>query len=331
MSDPGSRLRKRATTVHSEDPVEIRRESTQLLHETIDCDVALFFRCARNEETDTIEYNAPVTSTDSPFAESVIDQCSGEVLDSPWLPPHLDPEIVDTFVRTRNYYDNSRLEAYEVQRRVIRPLGIYDQMRMVVYDGDRFLGWLGMMRKSTAFSKREQQIASCAVSQLKSNLANADALESGTTEEGLFAVVSSDGRLEHASRPFAAWLDEERTTYLRQRIRDVDTGTSRGGIEIAVGAEVRVTRLDATGSTRYLVNIEHPELLRVRPEYWLTERQLEIAEFAVAGATTSEIADTLDISPHTVKTHLKNAYARLGIGSRTELANMLSASDSASR
>lgn len=331
MSDPGSILRKRATTVHSEDPVEIRRESTRLLRETIDCDVALFFRCARNEETDIIEYNGPITATDSPCAESIVDQCNGEVLDAPWLPPHLDPKIVDTFIRTRSFYKKSRLDSYEVQRRLIRPLGICDQMRMVVYDGDRFLGWLGLMRKSTTFSNREQQIVCRAVSQFKSNIANADALESGAANEGLFAVFSSDGRLEHASHPFADWLDEERTTYLRQRIRDVDTGTSRGGIEIAVGAEVRVTRLDATGSTRYLVNVEHPELLRVRPEYWLTERQLEIAKFAVAGATTSEIADTLDISPHTVKTHLKNAYARLGIGSRTELATMLSASDSASR
>ena len=36
------------------------------------------------------------------------------------------------------------------------------------------------------------------------------------------------------------------------------------------------------------------------------------AEYAAAGATSKEIGDALGLSHHTVKTHLRNVYDRLG-------------------
>lgn len=55
----------------------------------------------------------------------------------------------------------------------------------------------------------------------------------------------------------------------------------------------------------------------------LTPMQSVVAEYAVAGSTVDEIADAMDRSPHTVKTHLRNIYDRLGINSRVELATRL--------
>jgi DNA-binding CsgD family transcriptional regulator len=39
-----------------------------------------------------------------------------------------------------------------------------------------------------------------------------------------------------------------------------------------------------------------------------------------AGLTNAEVAAALFVSPATVKTHLRHAYAKLGIRNRTELA-----------
>jgi DNA-binding CsgD family transcriptional regulator len=52
----------------------------------------------------------------------------------------------------------------------------------------------------------------------------------------------------------------------------------------------------------------------------LTRREREIAVLAARGLTNKEIASTLVISVRTVDNHLSNAYAKLGIAARGELA-----------
>jgi DNA-binding CsgD family transcriptional regulator len=61
--------------------------------------------------------------------------------------------------------------------------------------------------------------------------------------------------------------------------------------------------------------------------YWLwdnlTAREMEIARLVAQGKHNAEIARELQISSYTVETHLKHTYAKLGVGSRTELAHVV--------
>lgn len=57
--------------------------------------------------------------------------------------------------------------------------------------------------------------------------------------------------------------------------------------------------------------------------YGLTPRQLEIARLVAEGATNRQVACQLGISQHTVNTHLRVAFARLGVTRRTALATAL--------
>ena len=50
----------------------------------------------------------------------------------------------------------------------------------------------------------------------------------------------------------------------------------------------------------------------------LTAREVEILRLIAAGMRNQEIADRLFISLHTVKRHIANAYAKLGVTHRTE-------------
>lgn len=61
-------------------------------------------------------------------------------------------------------------------------------------------------------------------------------------------------------------------------------------------------------------------LPEVRP---LARRQHEVATLAANGRTNPEIAEALGVSINTVKLRLKQAFERLGVDSRTDLANVL--------
>jgi len=55
----------------------------------------------------------------------------------------------------------------------------------------------------------------------------------------------------------------------------------------------------------------------------LTRREREVAGMAAAGASSREIAAKLVLSVRTVDNHLQNAYSKLGVTSREELARVL--------
>jgi DNA-binding CsgD family transcriptional regulator len=57
----------------------------------------------------------------------------------------------------------------------------------------------------------------------------------------------------------------------------------------------------------------------------LTPRQLQVARLAASGCTNAEIAAGLGISINTVKVRLKEAFDRLHVNNRTELASVLRA------
>jgi two-component system nitrate/nitrite response regulator NarP len=50
----------------------------------------------------------------------------------------------------------------------------------------------------------------------------------------------------------------------------------------------------------------------------LTRRELEVLALLAAGQTNKQIAATQDVSPNTVKFHIKNLYEKLGVRSRSQ-------------
>jgi DNA-binding CsgD family transcriptional regulator/tetratricopeptide (TPR) repeat protein len=54
----------------------------------------------------------------------------------------------------------------------------------------------------------------------------------------------------------------------------------------------------------------------------LTRTELRVVEAVADGATNRQVGDRLGISPHTVNTHLRNIFAKLGVHSRSELVRL---------
>jgi DNA-binding CsgD family transcriptional regulator len=71
--------------------------------------------------------------------------------------------------------------------------------------------------------------------------------------------------------------------------------------------------------------VTHP---RVRTGWdSLTDSELTVVHLIAEGATNRSVAKQLHLSPHTVKTHLRNAFAKLGIASRAQLAQLMRGAD----
>jgi DNA-binding CsgD family transcriptional regulator len=72
-------------------------------------------------------------------------------------------------------------------------------------------------------------------------------------------------------------------------------------------------------------NLAAPVEAPARVAKKLRPRELTILALYSEGLSALEIADIFVISPHTVRTHIKNAYRRLGVHSRDEAARLIHA------
>lgn len=84
------------------------------------------------------------------------------------------------------------------------------------------------------------------------------------------------------------------------------------------GALVRTVILEGEDSG-VLVTVDEVEPLTIEKIFALSPRARKVVAMACRGATTTEIAERLHRSPETIRTHLKQVYAELGISSRAEL------------
>lgn len=81
--------------------------------------------------------------------------------------------------------------------------------------------------------------------------------------------------------------------------------------------------LVAGGRQRVAVIVEPAHPARIAPllmsAYGLTEREQEVTRHVLQGDSTTEIAQALHLSPHTVQEHLKSVFEKTGVRSRRDL------------
>lgn len=135
-----------------------------------------------------------------------------------------------------------------------------------------------------------------------------------------FVIVAAGGGIRHCCARSASWLDPARRAMLSRLVDAPDSADWQDGAALIAGHPVQVVRLH--GEEPAFLLVIHPRPAP-GPLAVLTPRQREVARIAAAGVTAAETAAALGLSEETVRTHLRDIYARLDIGTRVELANVV--------
>ena len=322
--EPDSTLAHRLSTISSRDPKQIRCEVLEALIGVVPAELAVFYNPIQGPEGTYYVTGVHFAGSDDELTRWFRQFIDGELPETPWLPPEIDRRIINRFIRVRAFYDDETILSYGVMKDIMLPVEVPDNLRAVLYDGNRMMGWLGLMRRGLLerFTRAEEEILNEVISQIRSALAAAEALESDLLGEGICAVLMPSGVIEHASAAFQAWYNGEQRDGLKQLIATADRRKKMPAKMVFQGHLLRLVRLDGIGGVRYMVTAEQSELLRITPAMMLTKRQREIVDYVVAGATSREIAEALQISYYTVRTHMKNIYRRLDVASKVDLIDI---------
>jgi DNA-binding CsgD family transcriptional regulator len=145
------------------------------------------------------------------------------------------------------------------------------------------------------------------------------------------AILAATNALKSSSRPLLCAAAAEDAGAELARVRRVPEALDQ--LSAAFDA---YTGLGAVGDARRVaralrpLGVERRVVMRPREKTgWgsLTDSELKVADLIAAGATNRNVAEQLHLSPHTVSTHVRNAFAKLGINSRHELTQLVRRSD----
>ena len=135
-------------------------------------------------------------------------------------------------------------------------------------------------------------------------------------EEAVDVLKGSPARLEHAKARTelgAALRRANRRAAAREQLRQ--------GLELATICEA--ASLAARAESELLATGARPRRIALSGVASLTPSERRVADLAAEGPTNREIAQTLFVTQRTVEVHLTSIYRKLGISSRSQLADAL--------
>ncbi len=148
----------------------------------------------------------------------------------------------------------------------------------------------------------------------------------GLVDGDAAALVSAAAMFRPTQRPmlFAAAAEDAAAALARRGHTADAIARLNEAFDVFLGCEAVVDARRVAAGLREL-GVRRPVPSRERAQSgWgsLTESELRVARLVARGATNRDAAEQLFLSPHTVSSHLRSAFAKLGVRSRVELARV---------
>ncbi len=239
-------------------------------------------------------------------------------------------------------------------RELHRELGCADELRAVFRSGGAVWGFASLWRKDSEppFSLAEEKLvadlaAPIAEAFRRAALVRASSAGASVEAPGLL-VFDQHGLLESFNDHAERWLEQLPPTVggtpgpsgvsLPVEVRTVvalahaiaagvERGVARARLQSRTGRWLVVhgfpLRGPREGESRTAVVIEPAKASEVAPiiveAYDLTAREKQIIEMIARGLASTEIAERLCLSPHTVRDYVKSVFRKVGVSNRGEL------------
>ncbi len=234
--------------------------------------------------------------------------------------------------RQQNYTllakDFARSVLAEHNEALYRAVGLpgHDQVRVLVCDGPRLLGWIGVTRQEP-FTPREVAVLRYLTRPVQKRLRLERQL--GPSWPCNLAEVA----LEALGRP-AFVVGPKNTIDFGNRLGSALLERDPKGVIASIHQSVRkapagaftITRLAVPGGPAHLLAIQKERspgiasrLSRAQHRWRLTARQTQVLELVLTGATNKDIACQSSCAEVTVENHITEIYRRSGSRSRADL------------
>ncbi|MBW5485125.1 LuxR C-terminal-related transcriptional regulator [Streptomyces bambusae] len=231
-------------------------------------------------------------------------------------------------------------------RDLFQPLGLRDEMRVLLRDGGRTWGALVLVR-GRAFDPHEAafaaQLSPVLGAALRRSLVLGGAQRPPDRDDSVLILLTEDYDVLSASPRAEAWLDrlpEQRAPgcaelpasvygVAAKARADTFTGTARAMVRTRAGewAVLHAWRLTGGTGTNIAVAVESatgPDRADLLMDaYSLTERERDITLLVLRGHSTKEIGGALHLAEYTVQDHLKSVFDKTGVRSRRALVGQV--------
>lgn len=226
---------------------------------------------------------------------------------------------------------------------VWRPLGMDQEVRVLLLSDGACWGAAGMVRGGRDFTDREVEYLVTVAPVVAGATRLAVRSEVGGRANGVrpaIVVLGSRGELRSATPEAQHWrerLEEIEPgrfmVIMRVMVRGVQS-TASGGFRARIrdgrgqwALMQASTLIDGEGDDQVAVTIDAVagEQLTgmLLTAYGLSRREREVCQEVIAGHPTTDIAQHLYVTPNTVQDHLKSVFAKMGVRSRGELVARL--------
>lgn len=229
---------------------------------------------------------------------------------------------------------------------ILRPLGLSDEMRIVLRAGKRVWGLVVMCRSgSTGFTTRDtafaRELARPASDALHKSLSLGGVDRGDIADAAGVLILDSDHQVVSMSLTARRWLADLQDAEPEQRLpnavvalamRTQEANTHSAVRSLALTRSSRWATLEGWAMTghdgpRTVVSIgpaDRDDLAAVILDiYKVTPRQRQVMQHVILGSKTASIATKLGVTPNSVEKHISAVYKKCHVSTRAEFMSKL--------